>query len=95
MPTVDTFGSAMRFAEAQRSLAEPAFTTAAVVPSDTVPLAYLTRAVYVGTAGSLTVVDAGGNTTTFSSVPGGTMLPLRIQQIKATGTSAGSIVALW
>jgi len=40
-------------------------------------------------------MDGAGNTTTFTGVPAGTMLSIRVQQIKATGTTATSIVVLW
>jgi hypothetical protein len=67
---------------------------AAVTPSDTVDLAFTTRAIYVGGAGTLTVILAGGATVEFLAVPAGTWLWIAATRVKATGTSATSIVAL-
>ncbi len=58
-----------------------------------------TRAVYVGGAGNLAVIMAGdeGDTSAvvFVGVPAGSLLPIRVSQIRSTGTTATSIVALW
>lgn len=67
---------------------------AAVTPSDTVDLTFITRAIYVGSAGALTVILAGGATVAFAAVPAGTWLWIAVTRVKATGTAAGSIVAL-
>jgi hypothetical protein len=68
---------------------------AAVTPSDSADLANVTRAVYVGGAGDLTVINAAGTTVTFKAVPVGTLLPIRVGRIKATLTTATNLVALW
>lgn len=73
----------------------PITAAVAVTPSDTTDLNYLTRAIYVGGGGDLTVVMANGVTVTFSAVPAGTMLPIRVNRVRTTGTSATLIVALW
>lgn len=55
-----------------------------------------TRALYVGGTGDVAVKMAGdGGTVTFSTVPAGTVLHIRVTQILSTGTSATTIVALW
>lgn len=66
----------------------------AVTPSDTTDLAFTTRAIYVGGAGTLTVVLSGGATVDFAAVPAGTWLWVAVTRVKLTGTSASSIVAL-
>lgn len=53
-----------------------------------------TRGVYVGTSGDLTVVLAGGEEVTFADAPAG-YHPLRVDQVKSTGTTATDIVAVW
>jgi hypothetical protein len=68
---------------------------AAVTPSDANDLANVASAVYVGGAGALVVITAGGETVTFAAVPAGTTIPLRVARVKATGTAATSIVAVW
>ena len=58
------------------------------------------RAIYVGGAGDVTVllqgdVDAGGSTAvTLKAVPVGTILPIRANLVKATGTTATLLIAL-
>jgi hypothetical protein len=76
-------------------LLAPARNAAAVTPSDSAPLAYVTKKLWVGGAGNLAVIMANGETVTYTSVPAGTYLPIRVSQVKATGTSASNIVAEW
>lgn len=66
----------------------------AVTPNDNTDLTFTTRYVYVGVAGSLTVVLKSGVTVAFATVPAGTSLPICATRVKATGTTATSIVAL-
>lgn len=64
-------------------------------------LPYVTRAVYVGGAGNLSVQMVGngaptdGAIVTLASVPAGTLLPLRIRQVRSSGTTATNIIAFW
>lgn len=67
---------------------------AAVTPNDGTDLTFTTRYVYVGVAGSLTVVLKSGVTVAFTVVPAGTTIPICATRVKATGTTASSIVAL-
>jgi hypothetical protein len=64
------------------------------VPSDGVPLAQTTRAIYVGQAGDLRLRMASSDVVTLMAVPAGAMLPLRVAQVMATGTTAGALVGL-
>ena len=67
---------------------------AAVTAADT-DLAYITRSIYVGTAGDLVVVMAGdGAEVTFTGIPAGSLLPIAVTQVKAA-TTASDIVALY
>jgi hypothetical protein len=66
---------------------------AAVTANDTTVLP-LTRGVYVGGTGDLAVRMSSGNSVTFKSVPAGALLPIRVDQVKATGTTATNIVAI-
>lgn len=76
------------------NLESPAW-TAAVITAGAGDLAVIpTRFVYVGGAGGdLTVTMAGGGSVTFTSVPTGTLLPIRID--KLTATTATNVVALY
>ena len=77
------------------SLTAPARSAAAVTPADAVSLAQISRAIYVGTGGDLSVEMADGDQAVFVGVPSGTLLPMRVARVLATGTSAGDILALW
>lgn len=65
----------------------------AVTPSDTTVL-YATRALYVGTAGNVAVTDLNGNVT-YASVPAGSILPIQVTKVLATGTTALNIIAMY
>lgn len=66
----------------------------AVTPHDTNELEAITRALYVGTAGDLTVVMRDGTELTFANAPVG-WHPLRVKIVMNTGTDADDIVAVW
>ena len=66
----------------------------AVTPSDTVDLTNISMALYVGTAGALTVITSRGETVAFGAVTAGSVIPIRVSRVKATGTAASNIVAL-
>jgi hypothetical protein len=68
----------------------------AVTTSDSTIYGQPTRALYIGAAGNLTVDMAdGGSSVLFVGVQGGTLLPIQVTRIYATGTTATSIVALY
>lgn len=69
---------------------------AAVTPSDTVDLTNVSRALWIGGAGTgaLSVIMADGTTLALAGVPVG-LLRLRCSRVRATGTGVTSIVALW
>lgn len=73
--------------------AAPATGCAAVTPSDSTTFG-VTRALWVGGAGTITVVFADGSTATFSGV-GGVLLPFRVVKVMATNTTATGIVAIY
>ena len=75
-------------------LESPAMHGFAVTPDDDADLPELTRALYVGSAGAVGVVLASGASVTFTGIAGGTLLPIRARRVRATATTAGSIVGL-
>ena len=83
------------FSQSMEGLDSPGLHASAVTPSDTVPLATDARGLYVGGAGNVQLVTSGGETVTFAGIPAGLILPVRVHQVLATGTTASSIVALW
>jgi hypothetical protein len=78
-----------------RSLTAPPEEGAAIVPDDAAELGHATRALWVGGGGDLRVRLLGGAVVTLAAVPGGTLLPLRLRQVFATGSSATALVGLW
>jgi hypothetical protein len=66
-----------------------------VVTSNTVTYTEPTRGVYIGTTGNLKVDMVSGGTVTFVSVPAGSLLPVQVERIYATGTTATNIIALY
>jgi hypothetical protein len=72
----------------------PIVATVVVTPSDSADLSFVTRALWVGGAGTITLIDLSGNTTLFSGILAGTWLWIRATRIKATGTSATLIVGM-
>jgi hypothetical protein len=83
-----------RFADFQPSLSGPASTGFAIVPGNDTDLPEATRALYVGSGGDLAVTMLSGATVVFTNVAGGSLLPLRVVRVRATGTTAGAIVGL-
>jgi hypothetical protein len=82
------------FARHETGLTAPARAAAAITPSDSVPLANTTRAIYVGAPGDLRVRLASAEVVTFAGVLAGVVYPLRVEQVLATGTTAGGLVGL-
>ena len=72
----------------------PANSFVAVTPSDTVDLTPPARALYVGGAGNVVVINAAGTAVTFIGVAAGSILPIRTTRVNSTSTTATSIVAL-
>jgi hypothetical protein len=78
------------------SVGAPARRAAAVVPSDSEALAEVPKALFVGTGGSITMRGIGGSADQlWKNVPDGAVLPFRAQYIRATGTTAADILALY
>ncbi|MEE9453796.1 MAG: hypothetical protein V3V13_05360 [Paracoccaceae bacterium] len=86
---IDTYKNTMG------GLESPAREAMSVTPNDTVDLTHTSRAVYVGVSGDIAVHMADETTAViFKSVPVG-ILPVRLDRILATGTSASDLVTLW
>lgn len=72
----------------------PASRAETVTPSDSVDLADVSRALYVGATGDLSVIMEHGGTVTFRNVVGGTIMPIRVSRVLDAETTAFEIVAL-
>ena len=67
----------------------------AVTPSDSTILAH-TRALFVGGAGNVAVRMMHSQATiTFTGVPAGALLPISVDKVMLTNTTATNIVAVW
>lgn len=66
----------------------------AIVPHDGDDLGEVTRALYVGGGGAIVAMLSHGSTVTLAGVASGTVLPLRVKRVLATGTTATGLVGL-
>lgn len=55
---------------------------------------FTASALYVGTGGNIQVIDASGNTTVFTNIPDGSILPVLVTRIFVTNTTASGFVLL-
>jgi hypothetical protein len=78
-----------------RSLTSPPEHAVAILPQDGADLAVVTRAIYVGAGGDVAVRMLDGTTVTLTNVPNGTLMPLRVSRVLATGTTASAILGFW
>jgi hypothetical protein len=53
------------------------------------------RAIYVGGAGNISIVDLTGTTVVFTGVLSGGVLPVQAARVNATSTTATSLIALY
>lgn len=76
-------------------LVTPASNVQEVTPDDVTDLDYVTRGLWIGVAGSVYITAANGAEALIQGIPAGTILPIRVSRVHATGTTATGIVALW
>lgn len=85
-----------QFSNAADQVSAPATRAVAVAPHDSNPLSDIPKALYVGTGGDITMRGVNGNADqVWKSVASGTVLPFRAQYIRASGTSAADLLALY
>ncbi|MBX9796006.1 hypothetical protein [Sphingomonas sp.] len=84
------------FAGRADHVAAPATRAVPVVPSDTAALAEIPKALYVGAGGNLVLRGSGDTADSeWRGVPSGSIIPLRARHIRASGTTASAILALY
>jgi hypothetical protein len=93
-PAQDVFSTGWNHAVGVHTLSEPGANAASITPNDNSDLSFVTRFIYIGGAGDLTVV-VGGQTITFKACPLGLLLPVRASRVMATNTTASFLVAIW
>jgi len=62
--------------------------------SDTVDLNREARALWVGGAGAISLITSGGDQVLISGIPAGTLLPIAVSRLRATGTTATLIIGI-
>lgn len=73
----------------------PAARAFAIVPHATDELETITKAIYVGGTGDVTVRPLASDThVLFRNVPAGSILDIRVRAVRAAGTTATDIVGL-
>lgn len=82
------------FSTVAEGLEAPARIAFPIVPADEHDLVCITRALYIGIGGDVAVAMADLLSVTFENVPAGTILPIRVRAVRASGTSAGAILGL-
>lgn len=65
-----------------------------ITPSDSTELEFVTRALYIGGAGNISVVAADDTSAVILSVAAGAILPIRAKKVNSTSTTATGIVGL-
>lgn len=77
------------FATHSSSLDSPAQKAFAITPDDNNDLPITTRALYTGKGGTLVCILADDSAeVTFTALPAGQVLPIRVRRVRATGTTA-------
>ena len=66
-----------------------------VTPNDSTSLSKVTRGIYLGGSGDVVVTMADGMDVTFKSLAAGVIHPISVTKVKATGTTATNIVAVY
>lgn len=83
------------FTNYENGVESPARKSFAITPHDSNALAVAPRAIYTGSGGTIVVrLLEDSADVTFSNVPAGTILPIRPDLVKATGTTATGLVGL-
>ncbi|HWW65325.1 MAG TPA: hypothetical protein VNZ43_11235 [Sphingomonadaceae bacterium] len=84
------------YSSSAEALHSPASRAVAVTADDDAPLPDIPKALYIGTGGDIVLRglrDAAD--ATWRNVPSGSVLPFRAQFVRATGTTAADILALY
>jgi hypothetical protein len=74
----------------------PARNGAAITPNDSTDLTYVTKSLFIGVGGNVTIDHVySGTSILYANVPSGTILPVQATRVYATGTTATSIVGMY
>jgi hypothetical protein len=81
------------WASAPGGITGPITRAIAVTPSDATNLTDTARALYVGGAGNVVLLQIDGTTVTLNAVAVGVWHPIRFNRVNATSTTATAILA--
>ena len=85
-----------QFSNNADQVSAPATRAIAVTPHDSNALADIPKALFVGTGGSIAMRGVNGSADQqWKNVPSGSLLPFRAQYVRATGTTAADLLALY
>lgn len=85
-----------QFANNADLVSAPATRAVSVTPHDSNALTDIPKALFVGTGGNITMRGVNGSADQlWKNVPSGSVLPFRAQYVRATGTSAADLLALY
>ena len=85
-----------QFQNSADQVSAPATRAVSVTPHDSNALADIPKALFVGTGGNLTMRGVNGTADAlWKNVPSGSVLPFRAQYVRATGTTAADLLALY
>lgn len=73
---------------------ESAIDAIAITTSDSTVYSPPLRGIYVGVTGNINVITPNGTTVLFSNVPAGFILPVYCSRVKATSTTATTLIGL-
>lgn len=78
------------FAGEATTLNSPAVNCLSITPNDSADIANVSRALYVGAAGDVKITTGAGDTVTIKSATAGSILPIRVRRVFATGSDGGA-----
>lgn len=85
-----------QFQNVADQVSAPATRCVAVVPHDSNALPDIPKALFVGSGGAIAMRGVAGTADQlWKNVASGTVLPFRAQYVRATGTTAADILALY
>ncbi len=83
------------FSSSADQVSAPATRVVAVAPHDSNALVDIPKALFIGTGGTVILRGLAGVDVTFKNLASGSILPVRAQYVRATGTTAADILALY
>jgi len=85
-----------QFSNNADQVSAPATRAVSVSPHDSDALTDIPKALFIGTGGNITMRGVkGAADQLWKNVPSGSVLPFRAQYVRATGTTAADLLALY